>query len=60
MDKFVAQVEAQAGKDGEIKEHLMLQMVQIKMVCHEITIKRGYDVRDVLKKLYRYTDLRKR
>ncbi len=61
MDKFVAQVEAQAGKDGEIKEISNVTDGTDKdgMSC-EITIKRGYDVRDVLKKLYRYTDLRKK
>ena len=61
MDKFVAQVEAQAGKDGEIREISNVTDGTDKdgMSC-EITIKRGYDVRDVLKKLYRYTDLRKK
>jgi len=61
MDKFVAQIEALAGRDGILKEIAnVTDRTGLKGMQCEISLKRNADVREVLKKLYRFTDLRKK
>ena len=61
ITKVVAQIEAQCTKDGPLKDISgVTESTGLSGMKCKINVKRSADVRDVLRKLYRYTDLRKK